>query len=131
MHDLADRLDDVIDLVYSSAKRLVIYNVTKNHPNFVVLGENIVEEAKSLNISMHYLADLHKKASEVKERSDKVHLLENKGDEIYESAITELFTEENAIKLVKNKEILSHHEKVTNAGDRIGKVLKIILVKYS
>lgn len=132
IHALADRLDDAIDLLNSSAKRLSIYNVTKNLPSFVELGKIIVEASKIIRSVVNSLGDLHKRAAQVREGSEQIHTLENRGDEIYEAAITELFIEEtNAIELVKNKEILSHLEKVTDAADRIGKVLKTILVKYS
>ncbi|WP_320640136.1 DUF47 domain-containing protein [Porphyromonas sp.] len=132
IHALADRLDDAIDLLNSSAKRLSIYNVTKTLPSFIELGKIIVEASKIIQLVVNNLGDLHKKSTEVKEGSEQIHALENRGDEIYEAAITQLFIEEtNAIELVKNKEILSHLEKVTDAADRIGKVLKTILVKYS
>ena len=61
----------------------------------------------------------------LKARSKDLHDLENKADDIYETAIMELFAEEkDGIELVKMKEILGELEQATDAAERVGKALK-------
>jgi uncharacterized protein Yka (UPF0111/DUF47 family) len=81
---------------------------------------------------MKELNALRKNAVSLKARSKELHDLENKGDDIYESAIMKLFAEEkDGIEIVKVKEILSELEQATDAAENVGKVLKTIIVKYA
>ena len=81
---------------------------------------------------MASLPQLKRHSEKIKQQIELLHTLENKADEIYEDAITLLFAEEtNPIELLKTKEILSELEKTTDAAERLGKVLKTIIVKYA
>lgn len=132
IHALADSMDDVIDLANSCAKRLAIYNPKALHAAALELGKIVVDDARCINNAIDYLAAMKKQTVALKDSIEQLHTLENKADEIYERAITELFAEEkDAVELIKNKEILSILERTTDASERIGKALKTIVVKYA
>lgn len=132
IHLLADCLDDVIDRVNSCAKRIAIYNPKSNNPMAIELGLVVKEDAKCIDIAMKELETLRKNAASLKARSKELHDLENKADDLYEVAIIKLFEEErDGIELIKEKEILAELEKATDAAERVGKVLKTIIVKYA
>src|SRR5574344_1597220 len=132
IHLLADCLDDVIDRINSCSKRIAIYNPVKNNPYEKTLGEIVKDDAKCIDTAMNELGTLRKNASSLKARSKELHDLENKADDIYEVAIINLFEEEkDGIELVKTKEILAELEAATDAAERVGKVLKTIIVKYA
>lgn len=132
IHDMADCLDDMVDYVNSCAKRIAIYNPKHNGQVEVELGKIIIESAKCVDAAMASLPQLKRHSEKIKQQIELLHTLENKADEIYEDAITLLFAEEtNPIELLKTKEILSELEKTTDAAERLGKVLKTIIVKYA
>ena len=61
-----------------------------------------------------------------------MHDLENEADDVYETAIINLFEEEkDGIELIKMKEILNELEKTTDAAEHVGKILRTIIVKYA
>ena len=125
-------MDDVIDRVNSCAKRIAIYNPKANNPMAIELGFVVKDDAKCIDIAMKELESLRKNASSIKARSKELHDLENKADDLYEVAIIKLFEEEtDGIELIKEKEILAELEKATDAAERVGKVLKTIIVKYA
>lgn len=132
IHDLADCLDDVIDLVNSCAKRLAIYNPKGWNEEALELGKVVVEDAKCVAEALEVLPLLKKKGSVMKTFIERLHTLENEADEIYENALIKVFeTEKDAVELIKTKEILSVLEQTTDASERIGKVLKTLVVKYA
>ena len=132
IHLLADCLDDVIDRVNSCSKRIAIYNPKINNQKALELGAVVKDDAKCIDTAMNELGTLRKNASSLKARSKELHDLENKADVIYEVAIINLFEEEkDGIELVKTKEILAELEAATDAAERVGKVLKTIIVKYA
>lgn len=132
VHNLADCLDDVIDRVNSCAKRIAIYNPKENNPKSYELGLVVKDDAACIGKAMNELENLRRNAVVLKMRCKELHDLENKADDIYEAAIMKLFAEEkDGIELVKMKEILSELEQATDAAERVGKVLKTIIVKYA
>lgn len=132
IHLLADCLDDVIDRINSCSKRIAIYNPKKNNPFEQALGEIVKKDAACIDMAMGELASLRKNASKLKEHCKELHDLENRGDDIYENAIIQLFEEEkDGIELIKMKEILNELEKATDASEHVGKALRTIIVKYA
>ncbi len=132
IHDLAESLDDVIDLVNSCAKRLAIYNPKQLCEVALELGKVVVEDARCVSEAMDALTVMRKKADALKACIERLHTLENQADDIYEDGLIHLFEEEkDAVELIKTKEILSELEKITDASEHIGKVLKTIVVKYA
>jgi predicted phosphate transport protein (TIGR00153 family) len=132
IHQLADFLDDVIDRINSCAKRIAIYNPKKNNPNCEALAQIVQKDAACISKAMDELEALRKNATQLKIHCKELHDLENQADDVYELAIIHLFEEEkDGIEIVKTKDILSELEKATDAAERVGKILKTIIVKYA
>lgn len=132
VHELSNRLDDVIDLIYSCTKRIVIYQPNQMHSSSKDLAKIIVEGTEKIDEAIGLLPNMRKSIATVKGLIEDLHILENKADDIFEDAITDIFANEpNAIELMKNKEIISIMEKATDAAEHVGKILKTIIVKYA
>ena len=117
IHDLASCMDDVIDGINSSAKRIVIYNPRPISESGKELSRLIHEEAINIGKAMDELETFR---------------IENQADDVYELVITKLFEEEkDCIELIKIKEIMHELEKTTDAAEHVGKILKNLIVKYS
>jgi uncharacterized protein Yka (UPF0111/DUF47 family) len=71
-----------------------------------------------------------KKPMKINDACVKINELENMADEIYHQLISELFQrEENAIELIKHKEILETLEMTTDRVEDVSDILKTIIIK--
>lgn len=132
IHALASQLDDVLDIITSSAKRTVMYKPKKMHESATIMAEYIKESAESLKIAVYALNTVRKNPTIVKTEARRLHEIENRADDVYESFITELFeTETDPIELMKQVEIIQLLEEGTDTAYRVSDVLKTIVVKYA
>ncbi len=132
MHKLCDMVDDVMDLINSSAKRTMLYQ-PKSMPNKAMhMAEIILEGAKAINVAFKELRTINKKPQVALEQCSKLHTLEHEGDDVYDNFVKDLFeNEEDARELIKIKEIMSCMEEATDRANSVGKTLKTIIVKYA
>jgi hypothetical protein len=71
-----------------------------------------------------------KKPIKINDACVKINELENMADEIYHQLISELFQrEEDAIELIKQKEILETLEMTTDRVEDVSDILKTIIIK--
>ncbi len=132
MHQLGDDLDDFMDYINSSAKRIMLYQ-PKQMPNKAMhMAEIILEDAKAINTACGELKTMHRKPAIALEQCAKLHDLEHEGDDVYDNFIKELFEMEIETKeLIKIKEIMACMEEATDRANHVGKTLKTIIVKYA
>lgn len=132
IHDLASSIDDVLDGINSCAKRIAIYNPRPISDSGKSLCSIIEQGAELIDNSMDELESFRKNPTKLRNNCIKLHDLENQGDDIYEHFIIKLFEEEkDSIEIIKIKEIMQELEKTTDAAERVGKVLKNLIVKYA
>lgn len=132
IHDLASSIDDVIDGINSSAKRITIYNPRSISDSGKELSLLIQQEAHYISKAMDELETFRKKPTTLRDYCTKLHDIENQADDVYELFITKLFEEEkDSIELIKIKEIMHELEKTTDAAEHVGKILRNLIVKYA
>lgn len=132
IHHLASSIDDVIDGINSSAKRIAIYNPRPISQSGQELCSIIEQGAKLIDDAMGELEKFRKSPSNLREICSKLHDLENQGDDIYEHFIIKLFEEEkDSIEIIKIKDIMHELEKTTDYAEHVGKELKNLIVKYA
>ena len=132
IHDLASSIDDVIDGINSSAKRITIYNPRPIPDSGKELSLLIQQEAHYISKAMDELETFRKKPTTLRDYCTKLHDIENQADDVYELFITKLFEEEkDSIELIKIKEIMHELEKTTDAAEHVGKILRNLIVKYA
>jgi predicted phosphate transport protein (TIGR00153 family) len=132
IHDLANNLDDVIDVINSCAKRISIYNPKTLPSEALVLANLVLQGAEYLQQCINQIDNLKKKSVSILGLCDKLHTIENKGDDIYEEFITKLFEKEtDTIELIKIKDIMYELERTTDAEEHTAKIIKTIIVKHA
>ena len=132
IHDLASSIDDVIDGINSSAKRITIYIPRPISDSGKELSLLIQQEAHYISKAMDELETFRKKPTTLRDYCTKLHDIENQADDVYELFITKLFEEEkDSIELIKIKEIMHELEKTTDAAEHVGKILRNLIVKYA
>ncbi len=128
---LASVLDDVIDYIHGSAKRIELYKVDPIHPSMIKLSELIQQCAVELNVAISSLRSM-KNMMKVREALVRVNSLENHADDIFDGAVARLFEDEkDAIQIIKIKEVLSALETATDKCEDVANVLESIIVKHS
>lgn len=128
---LASIMDDVIDYIHGSAKRIELYKVDPIHPSMIKLAELILQSAEELNIAISGLRSM-KNIIRIKESLVRVNSLENHADDIFDNAVARLFEDEkDAIQIIKIKEVLSALETATDKCEDVANVIESIIVKQA
>lgn len=131
MHELCDAMDDVMDFINSSAKRMMLYQPKNMSNSTMHMAEIVIECAKAIQLAMTELPNLKNKPAAALEQCQRLHDLEHEGDDVYGDFVQELFeTEQDARELIKIKEIMAGLEKATDCANKVGKTLKTIIAQY-
>jgi predicted phosphate transport protein (TIGR00153 family) len=131
IHDLATALDDIVDYIWGSAKRMDLYKITEYSPAMIKLVELNMQCAEEIYKAIGQLHNL-KNTDIIKEACVRINSIENHADDVFENAIARLFEENtNPLEIIKVKEILSILETATDKCEDVADVIKTILVKNS
>lgn len=131
MHELCDAMDDVMDFINSSAKRMMLYQPKNMSNSTMHMAEIVIECTKAIQLLMQELPNLKKRPARALELCQRLHDLEHEGDDVYGDFVQELFeTEQDARELIKIKEIMAGLEKSTDCANKVGKTTKTIIAKY-
>lgn len=129
IHELTSVMDDVLDFIHGSAKRIELYKIQVIPSSVIKLAELILRSSEELHIAICELRNL-KNISKIKEACVKVNSIENHADDIFNNAIARLFEEEtSAIEIIKMKEVLAALETATDKCEDAANVLESIIVK--
>ena len=131
IHALATVLDDVADLINSAATRIALYKVEHYSPAMQRIAEIISRQIKEIDIAIKYMESM-KNIPRIKEALVKINSLENEADEILDAAIATLFEiEDDAIRILKTKEILEDMETATDKCEDVANIIETIVIKLS
>jgi predicted phosphate transport protein (TIGR00153 family) len=131
IHALASAIDDVLDFIHGSAKRIDLYKVTELSESITLLADCILKGSIELNVAVKNLENM-KQIMVIKEACVKINSLENHADDVFNSGIARLFEEEkDPIMIIKVKEILSALETATDKCEDAANTIQTILVKYA
>lgn len=131
IHALASAIDDVLDFIHGSAKRIELYKVTELSESITLLADCILKGSIELNVAVKNLENM-KQIMVIKEACVKINSLENHADDVFNSGIARLFEDEkDPIMIIKVKEILSALETATDKCEDAANTIQTILVKYA
>ncbi|MDD3161413.1 MAG: DUF47 family protein [Bacteroidales bacterium] len=132
IHNLCERLDDVLDLINSSGKRIIIYNPKHIPEKTIQMSNLIIKGSHAVKATVNELHTITKKPFYALDQINNLHTVEHEADDVYEHFVMELFEKEvDSIELIKIKEIMQELEKTTDRLDAVGKIIKTIIVKYA
>lgn len=131
IHYLASSLDDIVDYIHGSAKRMQLYKIEEYSMEMKQLADVIEKSALEVHTAVSGLKGM-KDIVRVKEAVVRINSLENHADDIFDGAIAALFNQEkDAIQIIKIKEVLSNMETATDKCEDVANVIETILVKNS
>jgi hypothetical protein len=128
IHLLANRLDNVVDLIDGTARRATMFRITERREPALALIDVLVACAESLAKGVTQIrtpAAVYKVARHVKE-------LEETADALYARAIADLFSgAPDPLEVIKWKEIYDNLEHAVDECEDVANVLESISLKNS
>ncbi|MCX6258647.1 MAG: DUF47 family protein [Bacteroidia bacterium] len=131
IHALTSSLDDVVDYINGAAQRIEIFKPKEFSPEFIKMSDLLVEAATEIEIAVKELRNL-KNPQKIIESCIKINSIENRADDVYHYKLKSLFeTENDAIELIKRKEIIETLEKAIDKAEDVSDVLRTIIIKVA
>jgi predicted phosphate transport protein (TIGR00153 family) len=130
IHLLASRLDDVIDLIDGTARRLLMFRAGKAPEGAVLIADVIGKAVAELQVAV---AALEKnKGGTVLAACVQVKRMEEEGDSLYHEWLGRLFEgEPSPLDVIKWKEIYDNLEKTLDFIEDAANVLESISIKHA
>src|ERR1700692_818848 len=126
IHQLASKLDDVLDFINASGARLVMYRITTPPPAAGELAAIIMQQCQELQKAV----SLMQKNGNILAHCVEINRLENEADQVCQQAIAALFErEKNTLNLIKIKELLEFLERATDKAEDAADVLETVVLK--
>jgi uncharacterized protein len=131
IHRLAAALDDVLDFIHGSSKRIELYKIYHFSHDMIKLASLIQVQTEELRRALFELKNMDK-MRDISNALVRINSIENHADDVFEHALAKLFEEEkNAVELIKVKEILSMMETATDKCEDVANVIESIVVKMA
>ena len=128
IHQLAVRLDDVMDLIDGTVRRLGLFQIEKPTQLSAKMSQLIVRTSQELVEAVSQL----RKQKGVMEHCIAIKRLENEGDAAYGESIASLFRgQPDAIELIKWKEVYDTMERCLDSSVAVAHVLESVVLKHS
>ena len=128
MQRVASKLDDTIDHIDGISARLHSYKISTAPPYAMDMAKELVKATKEVELMTAKLRNI-KNPSSMIEHCRNTSAIEHKVDDLYSEAITKLFESNDAIEIIKLKDI---YEKMESASDRcvdVADVVEYIVLK--
>jgi predicted phosphate transport protein (TIGR00153 family) len=129
IHELACRLDDIIDLIDTAVNRLLLYKIQAPIEDARLLAECLAHATKVLVEMMPAMRNM-RNADFVRQRCRDVHTQENEGDRIEQHALATLFEgAHDPLFVMKWKNIIEDLESSTDRCEDVANVIEGIVLK--
>lgn len=126
IHELASKIDDVLDLTDAAASRLVTYHVTSIRPGVAELSRVLMAACKELVAAVRVL----EKKNQSLQNCIEINRLENEADRLCRDLIATLFEQEkDPVLIIKWKEIIEVLEFATDKCEDVANVVETITLK--
>ncbi len=132
IHSLAQALDDIADFMYASGKKINFYKIDPNQDTGIVKMATVIEQSVlAVSSVVGQLRNL-KNTEAIVKTITRINEYENHADDLFDLSIERLFEDQNdAILLIKLKEIYQTMEEVTDRCEDAANVIESIVVKYA
>jgi uncharacterized protein len=126
IHELASKLDDVLDFIHAASVRIVMYGIGTPPAAAGDLARIILMQSEELQKAV----SLIQKNRDILGHCVEINRLENEADQVSQQAIARLFEhEKDPITLIKVKELLEFLERATDKAEDVANVLETVVIK--
>lgn len=126
IHNLASKIDDVMDLIEAVARRILLFKIDQVREPAVHLSQVLQRSTSAIVAAVDQLHD----GKKVLDACIEINRLEDEADHIYHVALGNLFeTETNPISLIKWKELFETLEAALDKCEDVANVIEGIVIK--
>ena len=126
---LASLYDDVLDYIEAVANRLYLYEIRSPTEPMKRFTDIVVKSVQEIDFAFASIQKI--KAPEVESRIIEVDRLENEADVVLNESVAALFKTNDAIAIIKLKEIYELMETITDKCEDVVQVIRDIILEYS
>jgi uncharacterized protein Yka (UPF0111/DUF47 family) len=131
IHNLTSGLDDILDAINRSAKRFPMYRFSTVPQEAQALAKLALHATELVKKAVKQLSSL-KNDVEILNVCSQLNAVESAADHVLLAGMANLFEQEMDFKqLLKTKELYEHINKVINACQDTGNLIKGIVLEYS
>ena len=128
IHELASAIDDVLDFMEATTERFILYKIKQVTPYAKDMAHVIAKQAQEIHFIMPKLRKM--RHEEILQHCIEINRLENAGDRLMRTAVTELFEQEkDPFLAMKWRELYELMEDATDSGEDVAVVIEGIVLK--
>jgi len=127
---LASTLDEVLDYIDGATEKMYYYNIGTTDSHMIELAKLIHMSTSEIESAVKGIRSI-KDPRYIEERCIEVNRLENLADDVLAHAVTDLFRTNDAITIIKLKDIYEHLETATDYCEDVANVLSDIAIRHS
>jgi len=127
---IASKIDDVVDFTEGVSGRTVSYHITSTPPYMLEISKELVKATKEVEYMISKLSHV-KGSTDIISHCRTTSDIEHTIDGLYRDAVGKLFETNDAVNIIKLKDI---YEAIENASDRcvdVADVIEDIVLKYA
>jgi predicted phosphate transport protein (TIGR00153 family) len=129
IHQLAQELDNIVDMIYSITKRINLYKINAVNQDLLQFADYIEQSVAALGKALNGLRKI-KNIRPIIDSCIEVNKLENLGDQLKDAVVGKLLdSNPEPIFFIKWKEIYEGTETVLDICEDVANVIETILVK--
>ncbi len=128
IHNIASRLDDVIDLIDTAVNRMLLYKIPAPTDDARGLADCLVQATQAVGDAIGKLRNL-KDADAVLKLCVVIHTHENTGDRLVQHALAALFESHSPVDIIKWKDIYQDLETATDRCEDVANALEAVVLK--
>ncbi|MCC6383849.1 MAG: DUF47 family protein [Bacteroidia bacterium] len=131
IYQLSTSIDNILDYIYGSSKRIELYQIQEFTPDMIKLAELLSKATEELRRAIFELKNI-RKIRNITDSLVRVNSIENHADDIFDNAVAYLFQhEKDAINLIKTKEVLAVLESATDMCEDTANIIESIILKMA
>lgn len=131
IHKLASNLDDVLDLLNTTAQKITLYQIKVVPIEITSLAQIALDIAQLVKLAIHHLDSL-KKGEEILNYCRQIIKLRSKAETIGLTGLGQLFDKETDFKnFFKLKEVFESIKRITDKSQNLANIMKGIVLEYA
>lgn len=131
IHKLASNMDDVLDLLNSTAQKINLYQINDIPTEIKTLAQMALEVAGLVKSAVNQLDSL-KHGEKILDDCRQILRIRNEADHFSMTGIAKLFEEEKDVKaLLKKKEVFESIKRVFDKCQNLANIMKGIVLEYA
>lgn len=131
IHRLTRKLDDILDIINRTTRRIVLYQFKLLPTGVVQIAELVLEAVQAVKKAITQIKNL-KNAPNIIKLCDKIGEIDSRSEQIMLEGVDKLFTDEQDFKyLLKAKEIFDYTTGIVHECHDLADIIKGIVLEYA